>query len=252
MFHHTVTDGVARIVMSNPPVNALSREWGDRFFALLDELEPRGDWRVLVIASDQKVFSAGGDIKQYAGRLDSPDAGDLLAGEAEYFQRLFARISELPQVSIAEIAGVAAGGGMELALACDLRVAAETTKVGLPEVGVGLLPAAGGTQRMTRLVGRGAALRLIGGAELVSGREALSLGLVEWAVPAADVAAKSAEIALRFANQPPEALRAAKACITAAMDPGSDGYALELSYPPMLMKSAATQARIRDFLARSK
>ena len=252
MFHLTVSDGVARVVMSNPPVNALSREWGDRFFAVLDELEARDDWRVLVVASDQKVFSAGGDIKQYAGRLDRDDAGDLLAGEAGYFQKLFARISGLPQISIAEIAGVAAGGGMELALACDLRVASETTKVGLPEVGVGLLPAGGGTQRMARLVGRGAALRLIGGAELVRGSEALALGLVEWTVPQEEVAAKTAEIAARFAAQPPEALRAAKACITAAMKPGDDGYALELTYPPQLMKTAATQARIREFLARTK
>src|SRR5690606_31262793 len=122
MFHTTVAGGIARVVMSNPPVNALSREWGDRFFAVIDELEARDDWRVLVIASDQKVFSAGGDIKQYASRLDQPEAGDLLAGEAGYFQKLFARISALPQISIAEIAGVAAGGGMELALACDLRV----------------------------------------------------------------------------------------------------------------------------------
>ena len=244
MFHLTVSDGVARVVMSNPPVNALSREWGDRFFAVLDELEARDDWRVLVVASDQKVFSAGGDIKQYAGRLDRDDAGDLLAGEAAYFQKLFARISGLPQISIAEIAGVAAGGGMELALACDLRVASETTKVGLPEVGVGLLPAGGGTQRMARLVG--------GGAELVRGSEALALGLVEWTVPQEEVAAKTAEIAARFAAQPPEALRAAKACIAAAMNPSDDGYALELTDPPQLMKTPATQARIREFLARTK
>lgn len=252
MFHHTVANGVARVVMSNPPVNALSREWGDRFFAVLDELEARDDWHVLVIASDQKVFSAGGDIKQYAGRLDRPEAGDLLAGEAEYFQRLFARISAMQQISIAEIAGVAAGGGMELALACDLRVVGQTTRVGLPEVGVGLLPAGGGTQRMARLIGRGAALRLIGGAELISGHEALSLGLAEWAFPVDEVEAGTAAIAIKLASQPPEALRAAKACITAAMTPGEGGYQLELSYPPKLMKTAATQARIRDFLARPK
>ena len=105
---------------------------------------------------------------------------------------------------------------------------------------------------MARLVGRGAALRLVGGAELVRGSEALALGLVEWAVPQEEVAAKTAEIAARFAAQPPEALRAAKACITAAMKPGDDGYALELTYPPQLMKTAATQARIREFLARTK
>ncbi len=252
MLHHTVVAGVARIVMSSPPVNALSRQWGEAFHAVLDTLEARDDWRARVVASDLKVFCAGGDIKQYADRLDRDDAGDLLAAEAKFFHGLFTRISALPQVSIAEIAGAAVGGGMELALACDLRVAAEATKLGLAEVGVGLLPAAGGTQRMTKLIGRGAALRLIGAAELVTGREALSLGLVEWAVPADDVRQRTAEIAGRFADQPPEALRAAKVCIAAATDPAVDGYALEVTYPPRLMKTPATQARIRDFLARQR
>jgi enoyl-CoA hydratase len=252
MLQHETSEGVAHITMCNPPVNALSRPWADRFFEIIDELEKRDDWRVLLLRSSEKVFSAGGDIKQYAGRLDRDDAGDLLAEEAGYYQRLFARISGLPQISIAEIAGVAAGGGMELALACDLRIAAETTKLGLPEVGVGLLPAGGGTQRMTRLCGAGAALRLIGGAELIEGHEALSLGLVEWAVPAETVAIRAEEIACRFASQPPEALRAAKACIKAASDVRQDGFALELTYPPKLMKTPSTQARIRGFLSKQQ
>ena len=227
MLRYEVADGIVRLTMCNPPVNTLSREWGDHLSRILDELETRNDWQVLVIASDQKVFSAGGDIKQYADRLDTDKAGELLAEEARYFQVLFARIAALPQISISEIAGVAAGGGMELALACDLRVAAKTTKLGLPEVGVGLLPAAGGTQRMTKLCGRGIALRLIGGAELVSGEEALALGLVEWAAAADEVRSTTDEVARRLAGQPPEALRAAKECIRAAEDPGSDGFALE-------------------------
>jgi enoyl-CoA hydratase len=250
MLRYETGEGVARITMCNPPVNALSRPWADRFFEIIDELEKRDDWRVLLLRSTEKVFSAGGDIKQYAGRLDRDDAGDLLAEEARYYQRLFARISGLPQISVAEIAGVAAGGGMELALACDLRVASETTKLGLPEVGVGLLPAGGGTQRMTRLCGAGTALRLIGGAELITGRDAFSLGLVEWAVPGENVATKAEEIACRFAGQPPEALRAAKACIKAAGDPRQDGFAFELTFPPKLMKSSATQMKIRDFLSK--
>jgi enoyl-CoA hydratase len=247
-----LTDGVARITLNNPPANALSREWADAFFAILDQLESRDDWRVLLVRSNQKIFSAGGDIKQYAGRLEREDAGELLAEEAAYYQKLFARISKLPQVSIAEIGGVAAGGGMELALACDLRIADENVKLGLPEVSVGLLPAGGGTQRMTALCGRGAALRLIGLAELVTGREALALGLVEWAVPADELQARALDIARRFAQQAPEALRAAKACIAVAADRSQDGFAFELTHPPLLMKSAATQQRIKDFLARRR
>ncbi|MEH2474435.1 enoyl-CoA hydratase [Nitrobacteraceae bacterium AZCC 2161] len=252
MLTSTVSDGIARITMCNAPVNALSRQWADLFFKIVGELEARNDWRVLVICSSEKVFCAGGDIKQYAGRLDRNDAGELLATEAAYYQKLFARISALPQPSIAEIGGVAAGGGMELALACDLRIASETTKLGLPEVGVGLLPAGGGTQRMTKLCGLGVAMRLIGGAELITGREALSLGLVEWAVPSSEIATTAAAIAQHLAAQPPEALQAAKACIRAAVDPLTDGFAVELTFPPKLMKTPATQARIRDFLAKQK
>lgn len=252
MLEYEVTDGVARITLCNPPVNALSRPWADRFFAVLDALQARDDWRVLLVCSNQKVFSAGGDLKQYAQRLGEGDAGEQLAQEAAYYQKLFMRISQLPQISIAQISGVAAGGGMELALACDLRIASETTRLGQPEVTVGLLAAGGGTQRMTRLLGRGAALRLLGLGELISGKEALQLGLVEWAVPAEEVPAKAQEIAQRLAGQAREALQAAKACVMAAGDPTRDGFALELSYPPKLMKTADTQDRILSFLARQK
>lgn len=252
MIDYEVTEGVASIILCNPPVNALSRPWADRFFNVLNELEARADWRVLLVKSNQKVFSAGGDLKQYASRLERPDAGAQLAEEAAYYQKLFARIGALPQISIAVIGGVAVGGGMELALACDLRIAAETTKLGLPEVGVGLLPAGGGTQRLTRRCGPGIALRMICLAELATGREALALGLVEWAVPADEIAVKAADIAQRLAGQPPEALQAAKACVLATADPSRDGFAFELTFPAQLMKTPATQQRIRDFLARQK
>jgi enoyl-CoA hydratase len=252
MIELEVADNVARVTLCHPPVNALSRPWGERFFAILDELESRGDWQVLLLRSDQKVFSAGGDIKQYAGRLDDDDAGDLLADEARYYQQLFDRIAALPQVSIALIEGVAAGGGLELAMACDLRIAGETTKLGLMEVGVGLLPAGGGTQRMTQLVGRGMALKLIGLAELVQGRDALTLGLVEWAIPLPEIKLETEKIISRFLQQPPEALRAAKACIRAALDPSRYGFEYELTFPPLLMRTRATKLKINQFLSKQK
>lgn len=247
-----VRDRIARVTMCNPPVNALSRAWADEFFGVLDALQARDDWRVLVIASNQKVFCAGGDLKQYAQRLDGGEGGELLALEAGYYQQLFKRISELPQLSIAQIAGVAAGGGLELALACDLRIASTTTKLGQPEVTVGLLAAGGGTQRLTRLCGRGVAMRLLGLGTLVTGAEALQLGLVEWAFPTDELAAATDAIARQFAAQPQEALQAAKACVAAAALAGDGGFELELSYPPRLMKTPETQERIRNFLANSR
>ena len=251
MFHVEFCDQIATITLQHPPVNALSRAWAAAFNAQLDELEGHEDWRVLRIRSSLRLFSAGGDIKEFASRLDRPDAGALLAEEAACYQKLFRRIEALPQVSIAEIGGVAAGGGFELALACDLRIAAETARVGLPEVGIGLLPSAGGTQRLTRLAGTGRALRLIGGAELVPAAEALRLGLVEWVLPNEGFAEAALAIAARFAAQPPEALCAAKSCIAAAIDSGRDGYAEERSAPVYLMDTPATRARITEFVSKA-
>ena len=251
MFDMEIRNEIATITLQHPPVNALSRAWADAFHTVLDRLEQRADWRILRIRSGLRLFSAGGDIKQFAARLEASDAGVLLTEEATYYQGLFNRIQTLPQITIAEIQGVAAGGGFELALACDLRIAGESARVGLPEVGLGLLPSAGGTQRMTRLVGTGRALRLIGGAELVGAAEALRLGLVEWMLPDENFAVAAAAIAKRFAGQPREALRAAKSCIVAAIDPARDGFAEEVEAPTYLMHTPETRARITEFAAKA-
>jgi len=251
MISSEVADEIAVITLAHPPVNALSRRWADAFHKVLDALNGRDDWRVLIIRSSQRVFSAGGDVKEFAQRLEDPEAGNLLAEEAAYYQGLFLRIESLPQISVAEIRGVAAGGGFELALACDLRIAAESARVGLPEVGLGLLPSAGGMQRMTRLCGRGVAMRLVGGAEMVSGRQAHDLGLVEWVVSDSEFDRDVAEITTRLVGQPREALRAAKSCIGAALDPNRDGYAEAAKAPRFLMNSPETRAKITAFLRKS-
>lgn len=252
MFDLNFEDRVATITLKHLPVNALSRAWAEQFHAILDRLGETAQWRVMRITSGLRVFSAGGDIKELASRLDLPNAGALLADEATVYQRLFARIEALPQLSVAEIHGVAAGGGLELALACDLRVAASKVRLGLPEVGLGLLPSAGGTQRMTRLLGRGRAMRLICGAELITSEEALQLGLVEWLLPDEGFAEAAKAIAHRLSMQPTEALQAAKACIHAVYDISRDGYAEEASAPNYLMVSTETRARLTEFVNRNR
>jgi enoyl-CoA hydratase/carnithine racemase len=164
-------------------------------------------------------------------------------------QRLFARIERLPQVTLAEISGSALGGGLELALACDLRVAATTAKLGLPELQLGLIPGAGGTQRLTRLCGRAVAARLILGAETIDGVAARSLGLVQWAVPPAELQAYAAATARRVAALPRAALAAGKACIAAAGEPGRGGYADELEATRRLLGEIETRRRVNAFLA---
>jgi enoyl-CoA hydratase/carnithine racemase len=152
-------------------------------------------------------------------------------------------------VTIAEIGGPALGGGLELALACDLRIAAMDAKLGLPESRLGLLPGAGGTQRLTRIAGEAVAKRLILGAEVVSGAQAEALSIVQWAVPAADLAPRAHTLAKDIASLPGAAVAASKRCIIAALASGKDGYELEVAATADLLASEATQALVRRFLA---
>lgn len=248
MFRCEIDKRVARITMNRPPVNAISKAWLEGFGAHLDDLERRDDWTVLHIRSAQKVFCAGADLNQLRGRLDEPDGARLLAEDTRRFQVLFARIEALPQVTLAEIGGAALGGGFELALSCDLRVAANEARIGLPEAGLGLLPGAGGTQRLTRLVGRGVASRVILTADVLDGAEAGRLGLVQWAVPATELAERAAILAARIADLPAPALAACKDCIAAAQDESRDGYAAEIAATARMFAEPSTRTRVTAFL----
>ncbi len=249
MFNTTVADQIATLTMSSAPVNALSEAWIAGLSCEIDKLATRHDWKVLHLRSDQKVFCAGADLKEMKGRLAAPDGPDRTYFYVASIQRLYARIEALPQVTIAELGGAALGGGFELALSCDLRIAATDAKLGLPEVRLGLIPGAGGTQRLTRLVGRGLANRLILGAEVIDGTTAETIGLVQWAYPRAELPARAAEIARRIAGLPAAALAAAKLCIASAADPGRGGYSDELEATRKLQTDAETRERISAFLA---
>ncbi len=248
MFETEVAGNVAKIVMRRAPVNAISQEWLQGFGAHLDDLAGRDDWTILHIRSAQKVFCAGADLNQVRRRLDDPDGGPLLAEDTRGFQTLFARIEALPQVTLAEINGAAMGGGFELALSCDLRIAAYEARIGLPEVGLGLLPGAGGTQRLTWLCGRGVAKRIILAADVLTGEEALRLGLVQWAAPAAELTERAAALAARIAALPAKALEACKSCIADAENAGRDGFANELESTARMFSNPETRSRVAAFL----
>jgi enoyl-CoA hydratase len=243
--------GVARLTLERPPVNAISTEWLAAFHRQLDELSEDPHWQVLHVRSSQKAFCAGADLAEMRTRFASADGVEAMVGTAAAMQRLFARIEGLPQVTLAEIGGAAVGGGLELALACDLRMAALEATMGLPEARLGLVPGAGGTQRLTRLAGRPVAARLILTGETVDGATARSLGLVQWAVPHADLAERAARAAAEIAALPASALAACKACIAAAVDPGRDGFAEELEASRRLYGEPATRRRVEAFLERS-
>jgi enoyl-CoA hydratase len=249
MFQISNKDAVTTLTLSRPPVNAISEEWVAAFDAKLDELANGPRCTVLHIRSDQKVFCAGADLKEVRARMDMPDGADRMYAYVAGIQRLYARIEQLPQVTLAEIGGAAMGGGFELALACDLRIAAAEAKLGLPEVRLGLIPGAGGTQRLTRLCGPAIASRLILGAEIVDGAAASQLGLVHWTAPRVDLAQRAGEIAGAIARLPAAALAASKKCIAAAVPKDRGGYTDELEFTRRLLNDAETRQRVDAFLA---
>jgi enoyl-CoA hydratase/carnithine racemase len=249
MFKVSIADQIATLVLSRPPVNAINEEWVRLLSKTLDDLSAQPKWSVLHLRSDQKVFCAGADLAQVRGHVDAPDGPDRMHAYVADIQRLYRRIEQLPQVSIAEIGGAAMGGGLELALACDLRIAAGDVKVGLPEARLGLIPGAGGTQRLTRLCGQAVATRLILGAEIIDGATAQELGVVHWATPRAELPERALEIAKRVAALPAAALAWSKACIAAASEPGRDGYRDELEGTRRLLTNAETRHRVEAFFA---
>ena len=243
---------VAVVTLNRPPVNAIDEHLIAAFNGVLDQLQARDDWSVMHLRSSQRVFAAGADIALMYSWSQTAQGGDTMRQYVERFQGLFNRIEALPQISFVEINGAAMGGGFEMCLSCDLRMAAHEARIGLPEVGIGLIPGAGGTQRLTRLCGRGVAGRIIYAAEPVDGQTAERLGLVQWSAPRADLEARARVEVDRLAAMSPAALQAAKACVHAFGVAGVDGYAEERKHGATLISSKETQSLLKGFLDKSQ
>ncbi len=242
---------VAVLTLSRPPVNAIDDAMISAFHGHLDTLVGQPDWQALHVRSNQRVFAAGADLDLIRSWAEAASPRVALSGYIDRLQGLYQRIERLPQVTVAEINGAAMGGGFELALSCDLRIAANEAKIGLPEVGIGLLPGAGGTQRLTRLCGPGVASRVILGAEPVDGATAFALGMVEWTFPRTTLESEAGAIVDRLSLLPAHAQQAAKQCIGAADSIASTGYLLERDFGGALLDSDRTQELIKAFLERS-
>jgi enoyl-CoA hydratase/carnithine racemase len=247
MIRLEVAGAVAVATLQRPPVNAIDEAWVERLREAIGETRQA---RVLLVRSGEKAFSAGADLALMRSRFDSADGRKKMVALAREMQHAFAMLEASPLASIAEIGGAAMGGGLELALACDFRIASAAAKLGLPEARLGLLPGAGGTQRLTRLCGEAIAKRLILGAEVVDGEEAARLGIVQWAVPQEELAARAMKLAQDLASLPAEALAACKRCIAAAGV--KEGYEMELEATGTLLASAETQGRVRAFLEKRR
>jgi enoyl-CoA hydratase len=212
-------DGVEILALNNPPVNALSTALIADLDRRVTELAADPKTRAVVVTGDGQYFSAGADVKEMA-TLDLSSAPQV----ARQGLGVFGKLAGLPVPVIAAINGLALGGGLELALACDLRLAGESAKLGSPEVTLGLIPAYGGTQRLPRLVGVAKAEELIFTGGMISAAEALRIGLVNKTVPAGQELRAARDWAHTIAQRAPTAVRAAKRAIVAGRElPLSEG-----------------------------
>lgn len=242
---------VAVVTLNRPPVNAINDEMIAAFQGILDELEKQTDWSVLHIRSAQKVFGAGADLDLIRSWKDAPSPGRAFSAYIDRLQGLYQRIERLQQVTFCEIGGAAMGGGLELALACNLCIAADDAKIAFPETGIGLIPSAGGTQRLIRLCGWGVASLLILSSDPVDGKAAATLRMVQWSVPRPELEDKARAMTERIAGLPAAALRAAKQCMAAATGDWSHGYRMERDLGGALLDDEETQRLITEFLDRN-
>jgi len=203
-----VADGVGTIRLDRPPMNAINDELTAQLADATDEASTRKDVRAVVIWGGEKIFAAGADVKMMLP-MSPGQAKPMIAR----LQEVFHMVEEIPKVTIAAINGFCLGGGCELALCADFRYAAEDAKLGQPEILLGIIPGAGGTQRLPRLIGPGRAKDLVYSGRQVRAQEAKEIGLVHEVFAPEEVYSKAVEAARRYANGPLGALRAAKIAI---------------------------------------
>ena len=208
-----VKDGIGTIRLDRPPVNALNAQVTAELSEAAKEASDRDDVRAVILYGGEKTFAGGADIKEMASRSYPEIAkfGAKLTGT-------LAEIAAIPKPVVAAVTGYALGGGLELALAADRRIAGDNVKVGQPEIQLGVIPGAGGTQRLARLIGPSKAKDIVYTGRFVKADEALALGIVDEVVAPDDVYTAAHKWAAQFANGPAVALRAAKAAIDGGLD----------------------------------
>ncbi len=241
----SVEEGIGHVALNRPEVrNAINLEMVGELTVLLDAWAGRDDLSVLVLSgAGGKAFAGGADIAELRERTHREAFFGLNA-------TLFQKLEDFPRPTIAAIDGYALGGGLELALACDLRVASKSAKVGLPETSLGIYPAAGGTWRLPRLVGLGRARDLVFTGRLLDADEAYAIGLFERLVEA-DALTAAQTLAAQIARNAPLALQVAKVSLN-AMARGSDAAPLERLGQALLFDSPDKQARMTAFLEKKK
>jgi enoyl-CoA hydratase len=240
---------VALITINRPEKrNALNIQTRREGAAVLDELRANDSVRVVVITgAGDKAFIAGADIAEFA------DRNAITQREVMLERSLFNAIDSFPKPIIAMVNGYCLGGGCEVALACDLRIASERASFGQPETNLGIIPGGGGTQRLTRLVGEGKAMELILTGEIIDAHTAFMIGLANHVVPADQLETKTMEIANRIAEKSPIALRLAKEAIKLASRSNMDeGLRREVDLFALCFSSADKDEGVKAFLEKRK
>jgi enoyl-CoA hydratase/carnithine racemase len=237
---------VALITIDNPPLNLLSLQVRHELEECVQEIGDDPGVRVVVITgAGQRAFSAGSDVREFPNR---PGEG---RERCHFEHHNFNLIAGLPKPSIAALNGLAFGGGLELALSCDLRVASEGVMLAVPEVKLGVFPSGGGTQRLTRLVGNAKARELMYLGDPIPAQEALGIGLVNRVAPAGKAVEVALELAVQIASRPAVAVRAIKAACDFARDHTlSEGFDLEADLIDQVFVSHDAQEGVAALLAK--
>lgn len=243
-------DHIGILTVNRPDkLNALSRELTEELQKLLNEVEKDVDLRVLVITgAGDKAFVAGADINELVER-------DAVLGRdvSRFRQELFARIENLPVPVIAAVNGYALGGGLELALACNIRVASAKAQFGAPEVKLGIIPGDGGTQRLPRLVGLGRAMELVLTGDFIDALEAHRIGLVNRVVPHEELMDNVMMLAQKIASRPPLAVKYAKEAVNRSQEGDTpSGYALESYLHALACTTEDKKEGVAAFLEKRK
>jgi enoyl-CoA hydratase len=227
---------IPQLELNNPPLNLVTAELLGELEAALAELEDAaaGDVRVVIVSGrGERAFSAGSDVRAFEQHRGAAGRAHFVREEAA-----FKRLADLPMPTIAAIEANALGGGLELALACDIRVASERAQLGLPEVRLAVTPGAGGTQRLPRVVGLARAKELTLTGRLIDAREAERIGLVNRVVPAGEARTVAREIAAEIAQRGPLAVREVKRLIDLAADVDiATGLAAEIEASQLVFNS---------------
>jgi enoyl-CoA hydratase/carnithine racemase len=243
VLRETHADGVVVVRLNNPPMNALSRALLERLRDVAREVGGDATVKAVVVAGGEKAFAAGADISEFGDQ----DAAGVIAGA---FRDAFDAVAVIPRPVIAAIRGYALGGGLELACACDLRVAGETARLGQPEILLGIIPGAGGTQRLTRLVGPARAKEMIWSGRQVRAAEALAIGLVDRVVTPSEEEQAALHWAAELGKGAVVAMGLAKRAIDGCLD-GSLAEGLDLERDAFVEVFATDDARtgVQSFLA---